>query len=35
MPDTAVVPTSAMWTAADASAGATPTNKSNVVDETP
>src|SRR5918997_5282985 len=35
MPDTAVVPTSAMCTAADASAGATPTNNSSVVEETP
>jgi hypothetical protein len=34
-PDTAVVPTSAICTAADASAGASPTANNNVVEDTP
>jgi hypothetical protein len=35
IPETAVVPISAMCTAAEASAGATPAAKSTVVDDTP
>jgi hypothetical protein len=35
IPETAVVPTSEMCTAAEAKAGATPTNNNSVVEETP